>query len=95
MQEISTPPSPSLCLFVFDPPISFLTAATTTPRPPRPRPASPPKMRSGACALLGRLFSSKYADFGVEKAAIWSTFLGRFIDADSEVSGEGGGARGL
>ncbi|CAN0511367.1 unnamed protein product, partial [Ectocarpus sp. 12 AP-2014] len=39
-------------------------------------------VRSGACALLGRLFSSPRAEYGVEKPAIWASFLGRFIDAD-------------
>ncbi|CAM9461048.1 unnamed protein product, partial [Hapterophycus canaliculatus] len=39
-------------------------------------------VRSGACALLGRLFASTRAEYGVEKPAIWTAFLGRFIDAD-------------
>ncbi|CAM9525786.1 unnamed protein product, partial [Scytosiphon promiscuus] len=39
-------------------------------------------VRAGACALLGRLFASNRSEYGVEKPAIWSAFLGRFIDAD-------------
>lgn len=44
------------------------------------------QVRSSAIALLGRLFTSRHAEYGTEVPKIWLVYLGRFKDVDAGVS---------
>jgi hypothetical protein len=43
-------------------------------------------VRLGATLLLGRLFASPYADYGVQNPGLFGDFLSRFRDVEPKVS---------